>query len=177
MNSWIRPASLAMLALALAACSREDQPSGDFSQPAADASVEAPTASQGKPLKKALAKGVKLGFNHHLRRDRIEETRPGVYRRRVLVEYLGLDQQQAASALIASMADGGYTVSAERTEADGRIRLTFNKGKRKITALVRHGGKLQNSAATGAILVVVPARRPESSPDTGAAAEPGIAAN
>lgn len=162
MNTWIRTASLAVLVIAVVACSREDQPAGDISQPAAEAVVDMPATSEGKTLKKPLAKGVNLGFNHHLRRDRVQETKPGVFRRRVLLEYLGLEQQQAASALIADMAGAGYNVASERTEADGRIRLTFQKGKRKITALVRHGGKLQNNAATGAILVSIPAKAPKA---------------
>ena len=175
MKTWIRPASLAMFALALAACSRGDQPAGDATQPVADAVIDTPAASEGRTLKKPLAKGVELGFSHHVRRDRVEETKPGVFRRRVLLEYLGMQQQQAAGALIADMAEAGYDVASRRTEADGRIRLTFQKGKRKITALVRHGGKLQNSAATGAILVSIPAKAPGASRDDGAVATTGQA--
>lgn len=171
MKIWTHFAALTLLATALAGCSRDDQPGTEPMQPVADAG----TATTSKPLKKPLAKGVTLSFAHHLRRDRVEEVKPDVFRRRVLIEYLALDQQQAASALVSDMSAAGYKVSSERREDDGRTRVSFQKGKQKITALVRHGGKLQNPAATGAILINIPAKAPESrkSSDTvGEAAAP-----
>ena len=134
MNTWIRLACLAALTVTLAACAREDQPRADGAQTSAEAGAEAASAAAAKSLKKPLAKNVDLGFRYHLRSDRVQEDKPGVFRRKVLVEYLGLDQQQAASALIADMVEGGYKVASERTNEQGRIRLTFQKGKRKITA-------------------------------------------
>src|SRR5690606_12880062 len=136
MKTWMRLAAVAVLATILAACSREDRPTAETVQPVADID----TAATVKALKRPLARGVDLSFDHHLRRDRVEETKSGVFRRRVLIEYLALEQQQAASTLISDMAKADYKLASERTQEDGRIRITFQKGKRKITALVRHGG-------------------------------------
>ena len=172
MNTWIRLACLAALTVTLAACAREDQPRADGAQTSAEAGAEAASAAAAKSLKKPLAKNVDLGFRYHLRSDRVQEDKPGVFRRKVLVEYLGLDQQQAASALIADMVEGGYTVASERTDEQGRIRLPFQKGKRKITARVRHGGKLEHASATGAILVSLPAKAPKAARKD---AEPAVA--
>lgn len=158
MKTWIHLASLAILAAAIAACSGEEQPAADTVQPA----VQEGTTATGKALKKPLAKGVDLSFAHHLRRDRVEEVKPGVFRRRVLIEYLEVEQQQAASALVSNMAEAGFKVVSERTDDKGRIRLNFQKGRRKIAATVRQGGKLQNPAATGAMLISIPAKAPKS---------------
>lgn len=161
MKIWIHFAALTLLATVLAGCSRDDQPGSEPVQPVADAGTDA----ANKPLKKPLAKNMALSFTYHLRRDRVEEVKPDVFRRRVMIEYLGLSQQQAANALISDMAAAGYMVNSERLEDDGRTRLSFQKGKRKITAVVRHGGKLQNPGATGAILISIPAKAPKSKKD------------
>ena len=164
MNTWIRLACLAALAAALTACARDEQPKTDAAQPAAEQTADATASPDTKPLKKPLAKNGDLGFGYHLRSDKVKEekSKPGVLRRNVLVEYLGIDQQQAASALIADMAAGGFKVTSERTDKEGRIRLTFKKGKRTVTARVRHGGKLEHPSATGAILVSIPSKAPKS---------------
>jgi len=158
MKARIHLAALMLLAIMLAGCSRDGQSSSESITPAA---TDAATAKQ---LKKPLAKGVALSFAYHLRRDRVEEVKPEVFRRRIRMEYLGMDQQQAADALAADMSAAGYEVSAERLE-DGRDRLVFQKGKQKIRAFVRHGGKLQNPEAKGVILVEIPAKAPSAKKD------------
>ncbi len=146
-----------LLVTVFAGCSRDGQSGTEPVQPAA-----ATTAA--KQLKKPVAKDVTLDFAYHLRRDRVEEVRPDVFRRRILMEYLGLDQQQAADALTADMAAAGYETTSERLD-DGRIRLVFQKGKQRIRALVRDGGKLQNPEAKGAILIDIPAKAPKPKVD------------
>lgn len=161
MKTWIHLATLTLLATVLAGCSRDGQSGTEPVQPTAAAE-----AAGAKHLKKPLAKNVTLGFAYHLRRDRVEEVKPGVFQRRIYVEYLGLDQQQAADALIADLAAAGYRSSSKRLD-DGRLQLVFQKNKHKIRATVREGGKLQNPAARGMIRIDVPAKAPKPKKDAG----------
>ena len=158
----IHLAILALFATALIGCAREQGTAAEQAAPAADATAaESAPVETGKQLKKPLAKNVELRFPYELQRDRTAEGKPGVYQRRVLLEYLGLDQHEAAGAIRADLAAGGYTLDAERQLEDGRTHMTFKKGKQKVTVLVRQGGKLQNTRASGAILVVLPAKAPK----------------
>ena len=86
MNTWSRLAGMAVLGAALIACSHQESPTAVTGQPVTGTQEAPGAAARASRLEKPLAKGVRLGFSHHLRRDRIEETKPGVFRRRVLLE-------------------------------------------------------------------------------------------
>jgi len=158
MKAWTHLATLTLLAAVLAGCTRDDQSGNEPAQPVAEAVTT-------KQLKKPVAKDVNLTFTYHLRRDRVEEVKPDVFQRRILMEYLKLDQQQAADAISANMISAGYQTAESSRLDDGRIRLVFQKGKQKIRVLVREGGKLQNPEAKGLIRIDVPAKAPKAKTD------------
>lgn len=163
MKTSIHLALLTLFAAALLGCTREQGIPSEQTPPPADATaVEANPLDASKRLEKPLAKGVELRFSYELQRDRTAEVKPGIFQRRVLLEYLGLDQHEAAGAIRADLATGGYTLDAERQLEDGRTQMTFEKGEQKVSVLVRQGGELQNARASGAILVVLPAKAPSS---------------
>jgi hypothetical protein len=146
---------LLMLAVVLAGCSRQAEPAGEPAEPAIE-------TVQARQLKKPIAKGVNLDFTYHLRSDRLREVKPGKFQRRVLVEYVGMDQQQAADAVSAALSSAGFEATATRQLEDGRLRLDFKKGKKKIRVLVRDGGKLRHADAAGLIRFDIPAKAPKS---------------
>jgi len=163
MKTSIHLAILALFATALLGCAREQGTTAEQAAPPADATAtEAAPVETRKQLKKPLAKNVELRFAYELQRDRTAEVKPGVYQRRVLIEYLGLDQHEAAGSVRADLTSGGYTLDTERQLEDGRTHMTFKKGEQKVTVLVRRGGELQNARASGAILIVLPAKAPKS---------------
>lgn len=159
MKAWTHLATLTLLAAVLAGCTRDDQSGNEPAQPVAEVATT-------KQLKKPVARDVSLTFTYHLRRDRVEEVKPGVFQRRILVEYVNLDQQQAANAISANMIAAGYHTAESAQLDDGRIRMIFQKGKQKIRVLVREGGKLQNPEAKGLIRIDVPAKAPKAKTDT-----------
>ncbi len=88
--------------------------------------------------------------------------KPGKYQRRVLIEYLGMDQQQAADAVIASLLNAGFEQTDMSRLDDGRLRIGFRKNKHRIRVLVKNGGELRHAEARGLIRFDIPTKVSEA---------------
>src|SRR5690606_24636313 len=106
MNAKIQITALALLMSVLAGCSRDEkaEDNTDTTPWTEDAEVTP------KQPESTLAEGIKLSFDHNVRQDRVREVKPGDYQRRVWVEYINLDQQQAVAAITADATTAGYAL-------------------------------------------------------------------
>lgn len=167
MKTKLQCAALLLPALLLAACARDAQ-TGDEAAPTPAAAADA-TPTQPRPLEEALPEGIRPTFAYHLRRDRIEQTKSGAYRRAIRLEYLDMDRQQALQALSADITAAGYKPGKAKQDKKGRTRVTFRKpGQPKIAVIVGTGGKLQHPAARGMIYISIPAKAAAAAPQGGA---------
>lgn len=155
---------LAPITLALAACGpAPDAQSGDpvpanaGTQPVADA----PATSRA--LRTPLPNGVLLPFAYHTRTDRTIEAKPGVFQRRVYVEFLEGDASSVASGLIEAMRQGGYRAGEPVAREDGSVRVTFSHRDTPRVAAVASNelpDRPSNPASLGTLLLVFPADAP-----------------
>lgn len=155
-------AAILLPALVLAACSRGPQ-ADDASAP----QQVPPAATTGGatpatiPLGQALPGDVRPSFAYNLRRDRIEQTGSGAYKRAIWLEYLDMDRQQAQAALTSDFTAAGYKAGKPKQDRKGRTRLTFVKqGEPKIAVAFRVGGKLEHPSARGMIYISIPTQAP-----------------
>lgn len=141
------------LAMLLASCG------GESPAPATDQLAE---AIEARPLPRELPRGTALGFPYHYLRDVIREDRPGVFQRRVRVEYLGIGQAEVGDAVRQSFAASAYSLNMEKVHDDGALQLNFEhpRMERNVTVTVQEGGQLEHPDARGIVQFTFPAGPP-----------------
>jgi hypothetical protein len=170
MKARIQLAALLLPAILLAGCSRDAQP--PVAASAQSGAEPAAARATTKHLKHALPKGIQLDFAYNLRRDRVEQTKSGAYRRKVRLEYLDIDREQALAALTADITAAGYKAGKPKQVKGDGIRVVFKqKNQPTIAATVRADGKLKHPSARGLIYLSMPAKAPTAR----AAAKPAVA--
>ncbi|MCD9027310.1 hypothetical protein LDO26_03660 [Luteimonas sp. BDR2-5] len=154
MKSRIQIAALMLLVLALAGCSREQATDTGAAQP------EAPTNSAAADDTRKvgrLPRGTELNFPYHLVQDRVREHNPGSFYRRIRVEYLDIDEQQAIDAITAALEESGWAAGQPRRLDNGDTRINFKPEKgRPVMVRVRPGAEDKHPSANGVIVLDFP---------------------
>lgn len=165
-----------LLAVALASCSRDEQAPAAPTEPAGADQSAADADANARSLSDPLPNGMKLSFPYHLRRDGIEEVDPGVFQRRVRIEYIGLDQQEAIEAITADHVAAGYKTGKVTELDNGRVRMNFrHENEDRTTVTVLEGVSVTHASATGMIYIHIPVEAPANIPAE--SGEPGDSGN
>src|SRR5690606_39156755 len=105
-----------------------------------------------------------VGFPYHFLRDVIREDRPGVFQRRVRVEYLGMGQAEVGDAVRQAFTASAYSLNMEKVQDNGALQLNFEhpRVERNVTVTIQEGGDLEHPDARGIVQFTFPASPPGS---------------
>lgn len=121
--------------------------------------------TEARPLPRELPRGTPVSFPYHFLRDVIREDRPGVFQRRVRVEYLGMGQAEVADAVRQAFTASAYSLNMEKVQDNGALQLNFEhpRMERNVTVTVQEGGELEHADARGIVQFTFPASPPGTS--------------
>lgn len=123
----MRSPSIAVLLLALAACSAQKQDSSAPDPCIVEADPGAGTA--GLSWYPTLPGEVRFDVPAHLRSDEISITRKGATRRRLTFELLSAEPQDAQTVVSEALVRSGYSPDDAKPGAGGKISIQYRKPK------------------------------------------------
>ena len=156
----------AAVLFSLAACGDGTGPA-----PASPATAE-PAASSPEPTERApravrgelaapLPEGVSLPFAYYVRSDAATESKQGLPRRRIRLEFLEGDAATVLGQVRAAFASAGFSAGEDAAAGNGATRVNFRKdGYGRVTAVVGPIANAVDPRAQGQLILDWPAEDP-----------------
>lgn len=151
------------LLLALTACGDETRTpaSTDSAPTGAEASAPQKQIAPGA-LAKPLPEGIELGFKYYVNTEGAVETKTGVERYKVAIEFLDGDATAVLESILQSMADAGFNAGTQTEYANGNTGIKFTKadyGTVSVVIIPEPGDEPKNAAALGLVTLNFPGPR------------------